>query len=137
MQVGLEAAAYVFSGDSLRYILSEGVPFIIEERLYGDVYIFTDDYITKLMIAYDTDCLNSIGNVMSAAEKEVTESYHVWLASDGAELSGKPYEMYLSLDKTIMALVTCAAVPESGDCDVEYTLGYSGCPITNVPVTNV
>jgi len=113
----------VFSGDSLRYILSDGVPFIIEERLYGDVYIFTDDYMTKLLIAYDTDCINT----MSVPEREVTDSYHTWLINGG--LSGKPIEMFYSLDATVRSLVTCEAVPQQDDCDGNYVPGYTGCPI--------
>jgi len=124
VQTGLEGAAVVFSGDSLRYLLSEGLPFTIETRLYGDVYIFTDTYMELLMQAYDTDCM---GN-MSEAEVELTNAYHIWLNSGST--AGKPLDMYYSLDKTVRALVTCEDTPQQGDCEIPYVPGYPGCPIS-------
>ena len=105
--------------------MSEGLPFTIEQRLYGDVYIFTDTYINLLMQAYDTDCMGD----MSDPEKALTDAYHVWLNSGDTE--GKPLEMYYSLDARVRALVTCATVPAQGDCEIPYVPGYTGCPISD------
>ncbi len=65
---------------------------------------------------------------MSDSEKDLTDSYHAWLSS--GETAGKPLAMYYSLDARVRALITCADVPQAGDCDNDYENTVPSCPIT-------
>lgn len=100
----------------------DGYPYIVEERLSGLVYIFLNDYIKLLELALSTDCLVQMDN----KEKELTNAFVNWLYTNENDSLFED-EILLSLDITIMSLVSCARIPSSSDCGLTDTTDYSGC----------
>lgn len=101
---------------------TEVVPYVIEGKLYGDVYVFSDYFINLIMKAFDTDCMLEF----SAIDERIFELYLRWL--DTGDAGDTPLALFTSLDSTLRSLVTCARIPRQGDCtDTVYTSTYVEC----------
>ena len=103
------------------YASGESFPYVIEHRLYGDVYIFSEYFIELILKAFDTDCMLAFSSV----DLNIFENYLSWIDTD--DTGGNPLALYTSLDAVLRALVTCATVPRPGDCTPEYITEYIKC----------